>query len=55
MSTLTNINARNVCGVAHFGFLVVWVNQFAPATEVLPGQHEYEIFNLSKSPHLFDF
>jgi hypothetical protein len=55
MSTLTNINARNVCGVAHLGFLVVWVNQFALFTEVLTGQHDSEISNLSKSSHLFGF
>ena len=36
-------NAWDVCGAAHFGFQVVWINRFAQPRERLPGAPRAEI------------
>ncbi len=46
-------NAWDVCGAAHFGFRVVWINRFGQAPERLPGTPVAILDSLEGLPALF--
>ncbi|MGF1475726.1 MAG: haloacid dehalogenase type II [Geminicoccaceae bacterium] len=47
-------NAWDVCGSAHFGFQVVWINRFDQPPERLPGDRRATIKRLADLPPLLD-
>ena len=45
-------NAWDVCGAAHFGFQVAWINRFSQPVERLPGECKAVIKTLDELPPL---